>query len=111
MINTAQARYYGIEPNRDFMNGLGTDPSATIKTERFYVTALMEKGENGDYKDVETIDEFIDENFSVLTLLYYALCNICKETGKERADVSVGGISCDTTNGGKTVNFRHYAKE
>lgn len=111
MIDTAQAFYYGIEPNRDFMQGLGTDPSATIKTERFYVTPLREKDENGGYKDAETIDEFVEENFSVLTLLYYTLCNICKNTGKERADVSVCGIACDTTNGGKTVHFRHYAKE
>lgn len=111
MIDEAKAFYYGIEPSRDFMHGLGTDPSATIKTERFYATPLREKDENGDYNAVETVDEFISENFSVLTLLYYTLCNVCKETGKERADVSVCGIACDTTNGGKTVHFRHYAKE
>lgn len=111
MIDESQAFYYGIEPNPDFMCGLGTDPSATIKTERFYVTQLREKDEDGDYRAVETVDEFIEENFGVLTLLYYVLCNICKETGKERVDVSVSGITCDTTNCGKTVHFRHYAKE
>lgn len=111
MIDTDKAFYFGIEPDLEFMSGLGTDPSATIKTERFYVTTLREEDENGDCKAVETVDEFIAKHFSDLTLLYYTLCTVCKDASKNRVEVTMDGISCDTTNGGKTVHFRHYAKE
>lgn len=111
MISSSQAIYYGIEPNRDFMQGLGTDPSATIKTERFFIHPLRDKTPGGKYVLAETVDEFIEENFDVLTLLYYKLCDICKETGNRYVVLTVGGITCETIRGGKTVNFRHYSKE
>ena len=111
MIDTEQAFYYGIKPSRDFMHGLGTDPSATIKTERFYVEPLRDKTPGGKYILAETVDEFIEENFGVLTLLYYGLCDICKETGSKYVVLTVDGITCETISGGKTVTFRHFLKE
>lgn len=111
MISTTQAHCYGIEPNREFMHGLGTDPSASTKTERFYVTPLKEKGEDGVYEFVETVEEFTEESFHILTLLYYMLINICKETGRKHVTLIVDGISCDTICGGKTVSFSHFMKE
>lgn len=111
MIDTMQAHSLGVEPSHDFMHGLGTDPSATIKTERFYVTPLREPDDSGHYRFVETAEEFTRENFSVLTLLYYMLVNICKDTGRDHVSITVEGIACDTVSGGKTVSFQHFRRE